>query len=236
MRLILLATLLPLTACHSLDDARGVQGSGTGGTRTFAITEFTAVDLHGSDDVRVTVGPAFAVRAEGRPAVLDRLKIERDGDTLRVGRRNGSWRDDAQAQVLVSMPAIRRARIAGSGDMTIDRAAGARFTGQVAGSGTLAVHALAVQATDLDSAGSGDIAAGGEAGVLTVRIAGSGNVDAAGLHATGADVSVMGSGDVRARVTGAARVNLMGSGDADLGPDARCEARKMGSGAVRCGG
>lgn len=231
MRLILPTALAALVACTAPAAAQRAAA-----TRAYPIRDFTAVELRGSDDVRVTVGPAFSVRAQGPAAVLDRLRIERAGDTLRVGRRDGRWNDAARAQVLVTMPAIRGARLAGSGDMAIDRATGARFTAQVAGSGTLAVRALTVRAADLDSAGSGDIALAGDVGMLTVRVAGSGDVAAPGLRARGADVSVMGSGDVRARVTGAARVNLMGSGDVDLGPEARCQTRRMGSGAVRCGG
>lgn len=236
MRAIWIAALLPLAACGNHDDEAGVQGQGDGDTRTYAVADFANVDLRGSDDVQVTVGPAFSVRAEGPPGVLGHLKIERDGDTLKIGRRSGSWSDDGEARVLVAMPAIARARIAGSGDMTIDRATGARFTAQVAGSGTLSVRALAVSATDLDIAGSGDIKAAGSAGTLSINIAGSGDVDAPDLRATGATISVAGSGDVRAKVNGRATVNALGSGDVDLGPDARCETRRLGSGEVRCGG
>src|SRR3546814_16152435 len=54
------------------------------------------VDLRGSDDIDVRVGPAFAIQATGPAELLDKLEIVRDGDTLKVGRRGNSvsWGGD----------------------------------------------------------------------------------------------------------------------------------------------
>eukprot|EP01035_Chromulina_nebulosa_P040297 gene40297-54493_t len=91
MRILTLAMLtaaLPLAACHghgfSGDTTPGIKGSGSGDTRSYQVADFTGVDLRGSDDVEVKTGAGFAVRAEGPSAELDRLKITRSGDTLRI--------------------------------------------------------------------------------------------------------------------------------------------------------
>ena len=241
MRALPLLLVLPLAACSfgGDDGGSGVAGSGSGATRTFAVADFTGIALRGSDDVDVRVGTGFSVRAEGPSAELDRLKIERVGDTLRIGRRNRtgfSWGSSDSVKVFVTMPRIAAATIAGSGDMTIDRVEGQRFDGDTAGSGDLNVAMLAVREAKLSIAGSGGMALKGSADRLTVDIAGSGDVDAAGLKANGATVSVMGSGGVSADVTGAATVSVMGSGDVDLGKGAKCATSKMGSGEVKCGG
>ena len=241
MRILALIVALPLAACSFDSDASnpGVAGSGSGTTRNFAVSDFTGLSLRGSDDVDVRVGTGFSVRAEGSSTELDKLKIERVGDTLRIGRknRNGfSWGDSEDVKVFVTMPRIAAAGIAGSGDMTIDRVEGQRFDGDTAGSGSLTVAMIGVREAKLSIAGSGDMALKGTAERLTVDIAGSGDVDAAGVKAKGASVSVMGSGGVRADVTGAATVSMMGSGDVDLGKGAKCAISKMGSGAVKCGG
>lgn len=236
---ILLACLLPLMACSISDgDSRddgtpGIPGQGAGNTRTYAVDGFTTVDLRGSDDVDVRVGPGFSVRADGDAETLDRVKIERVGDALRISRRSGSSR--GETRVSVTLPQLTAASIAGSGDMTIDRVTGAGFKGAGAGSGKLTVGALQVDTADVSLAGSGDMTLAGSAKRLRVSIAGSGDVDAGGLKAAGADVSIAGSGSVRADVDGAASVSVMGSGDVDLGSKARCTTSKMGSGTIRCG-
>jgi hypothetical protein len=244
MRLVALIAALPLAACsfHSggSDSKPGVAGSGTGTTRSFAIADFTGVELRGSDDVDVRVGTGFSVRAEGPSEELDKLKIEKVGGTLRVGRIDGNsfhWGggDHDKVKVYVTMPRIAEASIAGSGDMTVDRAEGQSFTGDSAGSGDLDVAAINVETGKFSIAGSGDMTLKGSAKKLTIDIAGSGGVDAPGLTAQGADVSIAGSGSVRADVKGSAAVSVMGSGDVDLGPGAKCATSKMGSGDVKCG-
>ena len=247
MRLVaLMAALiaaLPLAACsyQSGDESKpGVAGSGTGASRSFAVADFTGVDLRGSDDVDVRVGTGFSVRAEGPSAELDKLKIEKIGDTLRVGRVNGSgfhWGGSHKSvTIYVTMPRIVEAAIAGSGSMNVDRVDGQSFKGGSEGSGDLDVASLNVQAGDFSIAGSGGMRLKGSSKHLKIAIAGSGDVDAGGVKAEGADVSVAGSGGVRADVTGPAQVSVMGSGDVDLGSGAKCTTSKMGSGDVHCGG
>ena len=242
MRAIFLLAAVPLAACsfHGNDaDRPGVAGSGTGSTRTFAVADFTAVSLRGSDDVDVRVGSGFSVRAEGPSAELDKLKIERDGDTLKIGRKNSngiSWGDHDSVKIYVTMPRVIAAEIAGSGDMAIDKVEGEAFKGEMAGSGDFSVAALTAKQVELAIAGSGNMTLAGAVERLKVEIAGSGDVDASKLKANGADVSVAGSGNVQADVTGAAKVSVMGSGDVDLGKGAKCSTSKMGSGEVTCGG
>ena len=236
------ATLLPLAACSATiggdDTTPGITAQGSGGTRTYPAQGFTRIDLAGSDQVDVRVGPGFSVRADGDSELLDHLKITLSGDTLRIGRyRASGWHwDGGHARISVTMPAMTGVSIAGSGDVTVDQVHGDRFKASGAGSGTISVAALQVAAAELSLAGSGGAKLGGTAARLTINIAGSGDVDAGGLHASAADVSIAGSGSVRATVDGPAKVSIMGSGDVDLGGRARCDVHKMGSGSVRCGG
>ncbi len=233
MRTMVLAALLPLMACgNSDDDAAGIPARGTGTVRTFEARDFSAVNLGGSDDVEVRVGGDFAVRAEGDPHILDRLKITRDGNALGISRRGSSA--PGQARVFVTLPAIGAASIGGSGDMTIDRVTGGSFRARIAGSGNMTLAQVATQ--DLAIAGSGSVAARGTTQRLSAKVAGSGGVDAPGLIARTAEVSTVGSGGIRATVKGNANVSSVGSGDVDLGGEATCRVRKAGSGDVRCGG
>lgn len=237
MRKFLIAALLPLAACgNNGDDGEGIVGAGSGDARSYAASGFTRVMAAGSDAVDVRVGPAFSVRAEGDSSVLDRLKITRDGDALRIGRRGGGFFSSGNARVFVTMPALTGASLAGSGDITIDRAEGDKLEAKIAGSGNITFAQVAVGGADFSIAGSGDIAVAGTARSLNVSIAGSGDVVGQELTASQAEVKVAGSGSVRATVNGPAKVRAMGSGDVDLGPGARCDTKDMGSGEVKCGG
>ena len=241
MRALIILAALPLVACNFDSDDNGkpgIAGTGSGNARTYQVADFANVALRGSDDVDVRVGSAFSVRAEGDAEVLEYLKIEKDGDTLKIGRRNRSgfsW-GNRGAKIYVTMPRIAEASVAGSGDISVDRAEGGRFDGNSAGSGSITIGTLAVDEARFSMAGSGGVKAAGTAKSVRVDIAGSGDVDAKGLKANGANISIAGSGSVVLDVTGDAKVSIMGSGDVDLGANARCSVSKMGSGNVRCGG
>ena len=179
----------------------------------------------GSDPVDIRVGGDFAVRAEGPAADLDQLRIARDGDTLRIGMKKGvHWGNRRNVRVLVTLPRLSEAGVAGSGSMRIDRVEGNSFKGGIAGSGNLTIGAMRVGQAKLGVAGSGSVNASGAVDTLKIGIAGSGNVLANGLHAKRADVGIAGSGRVAVQVDGPTKVSLSGSGDADLGPNrsARC--------------
>lgn len=239
MRNLIWLAALPLCAC-SASGSTGAPASGSGTIRTYAISDFTSVELAGSDNVAVRIGSGFSVRAEGSAKALDRLKIERSGDTLEIGHKknmNFDWGGNRDsARIYVTMPRITAAKISGSGDMSVDRVEGNAFDASSAGSGNITIAKMAVPSTRLSIAGSGSITAAGAATDLSISIAGSGDVEGAALAASRADVSVAGSGSVRAVVNGSARVSILGSGDVDLGSKATCTTSKMGSGTVNCGG
>jgi len=225
--LISLLALAALAACngsHARDQRAEGEGptlSGESGARDFALADFDRVNLRGPDDVTVEVGPAFAVRAEGDTAELERLKIEVIDGELRIGREGDddwfSWGHDSDAvRVTVTMPAMRGASIAGSGSLTL--------------------AALEAGRVNFDIAGSGDVSAAGTARSIEVNIAGSGNVGARELRAERLEANIVGSGDVEAFVTGEASADIMGSGDVTIHGGARCTSNAMGSGELRCAG
>ena len=241
MNFLALGLLLPLAACSfngsGDDDGAGVPSQGSGTTRSYTVTDFSTISLRGSDDVDVRVGTGFSVRAEGPADMLDRLKIEKDGQALNVGRRNGvnlDWAKSGKVKVFVTLPRLAGAGISGSGNMAVDRIEGGTFRANVAGSGNLGIGAVQVDDLSVSIAGSGNVAAAGAVNAFAAKIAGSGDVDAPGLRARSARVDIAGSGSVRAVVDGSAKITMMGSGDVDLGPRAACTVSKMGSGSVRC--
>jgi hypothetical protein len=239
MRPLLALALLPFaTACHASWEGKGtkVEASGTGTSRSFAARDFTGVALKGSDDVDVRTGAAFAVTAEGDPAVLDQLDIRLDGKTLTIGRKGKAgmfWDKGGGAKIHVVLPRLSKATVAGSGTMLVDRAEGT-FDGVVAGSGDLNLASVTAQEVSFSIAGSGDITLAGRADKMDVSVAGSGDLKGQQFTAGSAAISMAGAGSVRANVSGKASVSILGSGDVELRGGAKCEVNRIGSGEVQC--
>ena len=234
---LILASVLGFAACNMKADAQ--QSSGQREQRSYSLSGFDAVSLEGPQEVIVAVGPAYSVRAVGDREALERLRVEQDSRSLKIGSIKGNWinrgNNRGKAIVYVTMPALAKAAVAGSGDMRIDRVEGGRFSGAVSGSGDLNLAALRVNDAAFSIAGSGAIRAAGSAGRSSISVAGSGDVDLSGVETRSASVSIVGSGDVRARAIENASVSIMGSGDVMITGPAKCSLKKMGSGSLRCG-
>ncbi len=227
-----------VAACTGQSDGERATGgtvSATGNSAEFALEGFDEVSLRGPDDVEVTIGNEFSVRAEGDPLALEQLEIDVRGDTLRVGRKNSAIPGGTgRATVYVAMPDIAGASIGGSGDMTIDAVEAESFAASVRGSGNLAIASLRVSRVEFDIAGSGSIEAAGSASAVSTDIAGSGNIGIGDLRAETLDASIAGSGDVEAHATETAEASIMGSGNVTVRGGARCSSSALGSGELRC--
>lgn len=237
----LMAIGLGLIAACSVSNAsqkgESAKSSGSGTERSFAATGFDQVTLQGPDNVVVKTGGTFAISASGPSDILDKLDIRVDGGTLKIGRkREGMFGNDGSESVTitVTMPSIKGAALAGSGDMSVDKAEGADFAGSIAGSGDLTIASLIASKVDFSIAGSGNLGATGKAKALNYSIAGSGDIEAAGLESETASISIAGSGGIEARVTQTADISIVGSGGVELTGGAKCNTKTMGSGEVRC--
>lgn len=203
--------------------------------RSFPVTAFDKLDVRGSADVAVTTGKAVSVRASGDSEALDRLDIRVEDGKLVIGTKRGTWGwNSGKVSIAVTVPMVRAASVAGSGDVSIDRVDTADFAANVAGSGNLALPSLAVSKASFSVAGSGNVNATGRANQTRAAVNGSGNLNIAGLRTGVLTASVTGSGEIDAFATTTANVSAAGSGDVRVRGGARCAISKAGSGSVDC--
>ena len=201
-------------------------------SRSFDVDDFHSIRLTAAEDVQVKTGSVPSVKAKGAAGALDRLAVTTAEGTLNIAQRRG-WRSAVSVQVTV--PTLRRASIAGSGGLTIDRVAGEEFRGSIAGSGDMSIAALEVESAKFCIAGSGNVRAAGRAGRSGASIAGSGHANLGELESRTAHVSIAGSGNVLAHAAETADVSILGSGNVQIVGGAECEVSRLGSGRVRCG-
>lgn len=209
-------------------------------SRDYSVGSFDRIEVAGPYDVQVRTGSGPSVSAKGPQKMLERMVVEvRDGRLMiHTRRQSGSfnWGESrGNVELAVTVPALRGAQIAGSGDIRVDRVTGNSFEGGIGGSGDLALDSVEVQTLKLAIGGSGNVQARqGRAQAMSLDIAGSGDIDAGGVVAQTASASIAGSGSIAAQATGTASINIMGSGDVQLSGGAKCTISKAGSGSVTC--
>jgi Putative auto-transporter adhesin, head GIN domain len=235
----LFAATAVLAACSR---GQAAEGGGPTVSRNYQVGNFQQVELAGHYDVQIRTGAPASVSAQGPQDVINRLVVEVKGDKLTIHPQNdGGWfqwgRHSSReaVHVVVTVPNLTGATLAGSGVINVDKVQGGNFEGTVAGSGQLNVTSIDVQSLKLDIAGSGSAKAGqGKAQSAKYDIAGSGSVEAGAIQTQDLKVSIAGSGGVNAHASGTADVDIMGSGDVNIAGGAKCNVSKAGSGNVRC--
>lgn len=230
------AAALLASACHFSGHSEE-RDAGPAVDRSYALGAFDKIEVAGPYDVKIVTGGQPGATAKGGSALLDETDVLVEDGTLKIvpKKHKGirfSWRS-GKAEFTVTTAALRKAGIAGSGNIDVDKVAG-DFDGDVAGSGALKIAATNGGVLKFSIAGSGGITASGAADSVDLNIAGSGDIDTSAVKARTAEVSIAGSGNVRAQASDTAKVSIMGSGDVDIGGGAKCSVSKAGSGNVSC--
>ncbi|QIK78561.1 DUF2807 domain-containing protein [Sphingomonas piscis] len=218
----------------------GAQDAGPETSRSFTVGDFDRIEVSGPYDVDVRTGGAVSVSAKGPENIIERMDVVVEGGRLFIrprkdGQFNINWGSSGHVTVQVTVPSLRGAEVAGSGDIKVDKVQGDRFEASIRGSGDIAVDHAEVQSFAAVVTGSGDVrAAAGRTNAAELTINGSGKIDAAGLQAQSASTTIKGSGNIAAYASGTAEVRIFGSGDVEIKGGAKCQVTNKGSGNFRC--
>ncbi len=223
--------------------AAGAAVPATAATRDFPVGGFDRIASAGPFDVKVHVGGAPGVRAEGPQEVLDRLKIEVRNGRLWIGTKPGSWSfggwhwfgHQQKTVINVVAPTLSGASISGPGDMWIDHARARTFDASIAGPGDMKIGMLETVDAHFEISGPGNITVAGHASRSQMEVSGPGDIHAKDFVSLELGVNVSGPGGITTHAVHSASGNVSGPGDVHIGGTTNCSIRKSGPGTVRCG-
>ena len=204
---VLCLGLMSINSCNP----NAIHGSGIAKTESRAMASFSKIDLAGSPDVEVAIGPAASVAVTADDNILSIIETTVEGDTLRIESK-GSYNTSLGVKVKITVPTLDGVSVSGAGDIHVTGLKAGEMEAGVTGSGDVTLNGV-VDRLRAHITGSGDLRAG-ELGAKDVRVTVTGSGDAT-VHATEElDASVTGSGDVRySGNPPQVRKNVTGSGD-----------------------
>lgn len=209
--------------------------------RSYSVTSFSQVRVEGPVTVQIVTGGSPSARAQGDRIAIDRLRVQTSGDRLMIGIDRTNWTGseasrNARATLYVTTPRIETLSVIGAGDVSVDRAAGAKLGLIVTGAGRVAVDRIDVDALTVAINGVGSAKLAGRAKQARIRSQGNGDVEAVALTADDADVTLIGAGEIRLTADRSARTLLKGSGRILIEGNPACSGTAEGSGEVLCSG
>jgi Putative auto-transporter adhesin, head GIN domain len=235
--LLLLAAAGCLAAGCSAGDVGNlgtVTGSGTPATKTFDYTGFTGLRVDSAFRAEVTRGDASAVSVTVDDNIVQHLRVEVDGDTLRISLEPGYDYVGATLSATVTMPSLTALEVTGAAKADVNGfAAGDPLDLQASGDGSVTLTGARTGDVNLDVSGaadvSGDLAAKqlggnvsgagevtltGSAEALALEASGAGKLELGGLTAQLAHLRLSGGATATVRVT--SKLDVEASGGAKI--------------------
>jgi putative autotransporter adhesin-like protein len=219
---------LNLVACNP-----GVDGNGDREDESRSVAAFSRIRSDCELDVQVVQGDEQSLTVSLDSNLLDLVETRVSGDTLFVKLKDQVDQTVDGPHVLITVPQLTAAKLAGSGSMTLALDNPAQpIDLYLSGSGDLRFNGTTA-ALGAYLSGSGDIRLEGETSDADLKLSGSGSIRGQRLAASSAAIELSGSGDVSATVEESVSVSLSGSGQIDLFGTAKLDGyHDTGSGEI----
>lgn len=218
---------------------KATQGSGNVVAQTRALSDFQAIKVSGSMQVRIRQAASEAVEVKVddnlQPLLETVIESTSEGRTLHVRWKRGE-NVRFRGEPVVSIDVVKLSAVSsqGSGDVAIDTLVTPALSLALSGSGDAQLKSVSADELSVRVAGSGDVRGGGKAQRLKIAIAGSGDVQLMDMKADSVSISIAGSGDAAVHADKALSVSIAGSGDVTYtGATTSVSSKVAGSGSIQ---
>ncbi len=175
----------------------GIQGSGNVKTETRNVADFSKIDAGGAVNVEVTAQKEFGLTIEADDNLLQKIKTEVSGDTLKIYSED-KISPKTRINVKVSMPEIEGLELSGASDGILIN--------------------VKTDSLELKASGASKLKVDGEAKEINIDASGASKIDAENLKAEDADVDANGAssavvsanGDLKLDASGASKISYTG--------------------------
>ncbi|MCA1638521.1 MAG: DUF2807 domain-containing protein [Acidobacteria bacterium] len=175
----------------------GIKGSGTSKIQQRNVSGFKRVDAGGALNVEVDAQKDFSVTVEADDNLLEHIKTEVNGDTLKI-YSEGKISPTAKLNVKISMPEIQGLNLSGASDGKITN--------------------VRTDSLELKASGASEVVIVGEAKTLEADASGASTIDAENLDVEDANVEASGASkamvsatnNLEADASGASKISYTG--------------------------
>lgn len=233
---ILLLTILTFTACNAR--VRVIQGSGNVITEIRQVSNFASIELNGSGQVIVTQGGSESLTIETDDNVMEHIKAEVEGGTLKLGLVTGTQtgvniQSTSRLVFHVGVDDLEGLTVSGSGHMESEMIESDRLEATVNGSGEIQIDELSASQVNAEINGSGEIGLAGDLTAQEITVGGSGKYVGGNLCSGSVKVSVSGSGNATVCVNESLDADVSGSGSVNYyGQPSSVNSSNSGSGKI----
>lgn len=208
--LLLLAVAAALSGCALTNIGSGVKGSGKLVKKTLSVSSFSKIEHDTVGEVVVKVGGPMSVEVETDDNILDLLKTDVTGETLKLDNKENI--SPSKLVYTITVPSLTSFALEGVGSADITNLKGSKFEVEVSGVGGLKLA--------------------GEVDDLQAEVSGVGGLEAADLKAKTGNVKVTGVGSAKVNVTDNLTARCSGVGGIQYKAGPKLDSKTEGIGGI----
>jgi hypothetical protein len=224
---------IAVISCNLLTGKR-IHGEGATSTEDRTVGNFDDVQSFGQFDISISYGQVPSVKVQAESNLQQYIEVSVDNNTLNIRhRQNYNFHSPGGIKILVTAPALRAARLSGSGNIRTENQIPApdHLDLETSGSGNISYNVKAAS-VNAHISGSGNIEVSGNTEELEAGITGSGSIKAGNLDSKKTSVSISGSGNAAVVAKEKLNANISGSGDIYYRGQPEVSSHIAGSGTV----
>lgn len=151
-------------------------------TKTYNLSGFTRIDADAAFEIEFMQSPNFSVVVDSETNNLDKIIVEKSGDTLRIYRpKNTRIRGRVHDVIRISAPDLESLRLEAAIKFSADRLTLDKLKVDVEAASSVDIGYLKVDTLDVRMEAASKLNVAGECGILTVNIGAASSVAASGL-------------------------------------------------------
>jgi Putative auto-transporter adhesin, head GIN domain len=178
MRSLLCLTALALVSAPSFAD-----------TKTFNLSGFKKIEADSAFTIEFTQSPTYSIVVDSRHDNMDKIIVEKSGDTLRITRPNNTnIRHEIEDIVRISAPNLEAIKLHSAVKFTAEKLTTGDLDIDVHSATQVSIGALKAKRVDIDAHSAAQFELAGECDTLKVKMHSAAKLHAADLHCK--DVSV----------------------------------------------
>lgn len=216
---------------------RRAEGSAPRTEERDVASSFDTIDFEGWGELVIKEGEDYEVEVSGSRDMLDRLRTDVRGDTLRIYQESNTQIyffgiPNDELKVTVTLPGLRGLELDGAGQVTLDGIESESLEIELGGAGDVSGD-VDVDELAIVLSGAGTVALEGRADVQDIELSGLGSFDGSELEGRDGSVRMSGAGSATMWVTQALEVDLSGLGTVEYYGDPEVDVKRMdGAGTI----
>jgi len=241
LRLIILIilALVVLGAC-CVFPSRKIRGgkSGTLFSETKTLDRYSKIDFEGGGKIVLVQGNSHSLKIEASQAVLRKIAVKQDGETLYVGFTGNVWQMSATDELIFTFTFenLSEFDLAGGANIQADSLSADSLELDFDGGFSVDLASLDINTLDVNIEGGGMFSADGKVNTQIVRIAGAGTYQMAEVESQDVSIKIEGAGNAEVWAKNTLNLELEGAYSVDYWGNPQITQKVTGVGSIKAHG